>query len=320
MARLRNVMLLMILVTIAVLVLAGLATIMFGRSFSRPIINLSENTEKLANGDLDVAFFVNRKDEIGTLQQSLKSTIDKLREVIIEVVDGSKNVAAASTQMSKTAEHLSLGASKQAASTEEISSSVEEMAANIQSNTENASITEKTSVNTEKSVDKLQATMKLNLDSMQEISKKTDIINEIATQTNLLALNAAVEAARAGEYGRGFAVVAAEVRKLSDYTQKAASEIGVLTASSLGAAEESWNNLEALMPEIQKTVESVREISVSSNEQDAGAGQINNAVQELVGVTSQNAASSEELASSSEELARQSDQLKETIAFFKINA
>ncbi len=310
---------LMFIITIGVLVLAGLGAVIFGRSFSRPLIVLSKKTEKLASGDLNVDFTKNRNDEIGTLQASLIATVEKLQSVITEVIDGSSNVSSASSQMSKTAEHMAQGASTQSASTEEISSSVEEMVANIQSNTENARVTEEISVNTESSMNKLQKTLKENLDSMTEIKAKTNVINEIATQTNLLALNAAVEAARAGEYGRGFAVVATEVRKLSDYTQKAASAIDGLTALSLKTAEESWANLEELLPEIKNTVERVREISSSSKEQDIGAGQINNAVQELVNVTSQNAASSEELASSSEELSRQSDQLKDTISFFKLS-
>jgi len=52
-----------------------------------------------------------------------------------------------------------------------------------------------------------------------------DLIRDIAFQTNLLALNAAIEAARVGEAGRGFAVVAGEVRKLSQATDRAVSQI-----------------------------------------------------------------------------------------------
>ncbi|MCW3789066.1 methyl-accepting chemotaxis protein [Marinilabiliaceae bacterium AAT] len=317
-SELQSLLWLMLIISIGVLALAILGTVVFGRSFSRPLVALAKKTERLASGDLDLAIDKNRDDEIGTLQASLITTLQKLREVITEVIDGSSNVSSASSQMSKTAEHIAQGASTQSASTEEISSSVEEMVANIQSNTENARITEEISVDSESSMNKLQETLKENLEAMKEIKEKTNIINEIATQTNLLALNAAVEAARAGEYGRGFAVVATEVRKLSDYTQKAANAIDGLTALSLRTAEESWENLEQLLPEIKNTVERIREISSSSREQDIGAGQINNAVQELVNVTSQNAASSEELASSSEELSRQSDQLKDTISFFKL--
>nr|WP_321453819.1 methyl-accepting chemotaxis protein [uncultured Carboxylicivirga sp.] len=305
-------------IALITLIIFGVLSVFFGRKLTGSIISLSKSTQTIAKGDLSLQIAINQNDEIGVLQQSLKTTLEKLRSIIEEVILGAGNVFAASEQMAQSAEHISNGANSQAASTEEISTSIEEMVANIQSNTENARRTESTANRTGKGIEQLQETVNKNLTAMEQISSKVAVIKDIAFQTNLLALNASVEASRAGDAGKGFAVVASEVRKLSEFTQKAANEIDEVSTTSLSIAQQSWSEMETILPDIRAILDAIKEILVSSQEQEAGATHINGAIQSLVNITSQNSASSEEMASSSEELSRQAEILKETIGFFRI--
>jgi methyl-accepting chemotaxis protein len=59
----------------------------------------------------------------------------------------------------------------------------------------------------------------------EELSRITELIEDIFEKINLLSLNAAIEAARAGDAGRGFAVVADEIGKLADQASLLSKEI-----------------------------------------------------------------------------------------------
>ncbi len=76
--------------------------------------------------------------------------------------------------------------------------------------------------------------------------------------------------------------------------------------------------LNRLVPDIRKTAELVSEISAACREQDIGAAQINQAIQQLDKVTQQNAGASEEMSATSEELAAQAEELQSSIAFFRV--
>jgi methyl-accepting chemotaxis protein len=278
-----------------------------------------EIAEKIAAGDLE-SDLVHGKGKVVGVLAAMITMRNKLVSVITEVNISSVALSAASQQVSSTAQSLSQGASEQAASVEETSASVEEMGGSINQNSENARVTDGIATESSNSAKEGGKSVAATVQAMKDIAGKITIIEDIAYQTNMLALNAAIEAARAGEHGKGFAVVAAEVRKLAERSQVAASEISELTGGSVKVAEEAGGLLEKMVPDIARTAELVQEISAASEEQASGVGQITSAMQQLDQVTQQNAAGSEELAATAEEMREQSQSLIEMISFFKLQS
>lgn len=330
---------------ITVLAVAGVMTVIivilsifFGNSIAMPIIESASVANKLASGDLTSRIdkkYSARKDEVGTLVNSINTANENLEKMIASIISAMQNLYYATEQISDGNLNLSQRTTEQASSLEEIASTIEETTATISQNTENARHANNTSIESSRFAEKggeLVGDAVSSINEISESSKKIgeiiSVINEIAFQTNLLALNAAVEAARAGEQGRGFAVVAGEVRNLAQRAGTAAKQIGELIRESIGKIEkgtEQANNSGEAIKDIIKSVKNVTqlisEITAASDEQKSGIDQINTAVMDLDSMTQQNAALVEETASASEEMSSQALELMTSMTkTFRIDA
>ncbi|MFB9125296.1 methyl-accepting chemotaxis protein [Paraburkholderia dipogonis] len=286
----------------------------------------------VATGDLSVNIEL-RSGDTTSLMASLKNMRDSLLRVVSDVRQNADGVATASAQIAQGNLDLSSRTEEQASALEETAASMEQLTITVKQNAENARVANELSSNAStiavkggEVVDEVVETMTGINDSSKKIAEIISVIDGIAFQTNILALNAAVEAARAGDQGRGFAVVAGEVRNLAQRSAAAAKEIKSLISTSVERVSEgtalvnrAGTTMVEIVNAIKRVSEVVGEISVASNEQSVGMGQVGDAVSQMDEVTQQNAALVEESAAAAESLRSQAQQLVQTVAVFKLS-
>ena len=279
------------------IVLSFAVSILIATLATLPVKQAIGTIEEIAEGDLTRELRTISRDEIGRLAMAVDSMRMKMGDAV--------------GQCSEMATGLSDSASNQAASIEETSSSVEEIAVTTK---HNAMISEQANTlmsRTKEEIEKANASMVDLSASMREIAMagsetQTLIksIDEISFRTNLLALNAAVEAARAGEAGAGFAIVADEVRNLAKQAAEAAQNTSHLVGKILSRVnlanelvETTAGTFSGVAEGTNKVVEMIHTVSSGSIEQTRGLDHISTAVAQMNAATQKTAATAQELAS-----------------------
>ncbi len=286
--------------------------------------------KEIANGNMCVE--VNVLSDTDHLGLAFERMVKDLNRILGQVEAAVNEVTGGALQISTSSNSLSDGATKQAASIEEISASITELSSQTKTNADNAAAANQLAAETSKAatqgqerMNKLTAAMTQISANAEETQKVIKTIDDIAFQTNLLALNAAVEAARAGVHGKGFAVVAEEVRNLAARSAKAAAETASLIQNSNNQISEgvdiSGSTAEALSmiaENVVKTSATVQEISDASHEQAEGITQIGLGLEQIDTVTQQNTANAEEVASTSDEMSALAQQLQKLVHHFNL--
>ncbi|MHB0841668.1 HAMP domain-containing methyl-accepting chemotaxis protein [Stutzerimonas nitrititolerans] len=306
-------------VAVLALLIGLLAAWLITRQITRPLADTLAVVRNIAAGDLTDQRRIQRKDEIGALQQGVMGMAATLRELIGGIRDSVTQMASAAEQLSAVTEQTSAGMNGQKVETDQVATAMHEMSATVQEVARNAEDASQAASEADREaragdavvseavsqIKRLSEEMLRSTEAMARLESESnrigsvmDVIKTVAEQTNLLALNAAIEAARAGEAGRGFAVVADEVRGLAQRTQKSTEEIEQLVAALQQGTQQVAVAMQNSHELTESSVELTRKAGLALNDITAKVSNIQAMNQQIATAAEEQSAVAEEISRS----------------------
>ncbi len=267
-----------------------------------------------------------------TLKVNTNKVADRVSDIVGQLKQLSRGLRTATGEILSGSNDLSERTTRQAATIEETSAAMEQLAATVQQNVQRADaasgVSQSAKVTAEEGGRVMQETtlaMERITSSSSKISNIIGMIDDIAFQTNLLALNASVEAARAGEAGKGFAVVAVEVRRLAQSAAQASSEVKALIEQSAsevkggsGLVSQAAGTLERILASVQESNSLMDGIAHESRDQASAIAEALAAVRQMDQMTQHNAALVEQTNAAIEQTEAQAAELDRIVEIFTL--
>lgn len=309
------------------------SAVSLNRMLSDMLTQSGDVLSKMAAYDLtseDMREYPGKFNELAASINSIKAILSNM---ILNIQNSSVNVDGGSKQLAEAASMLSEGTMAQASSLQKLVTDVENVAQNINANSDKTIFVNESLGNLDSEIkdgnQKMQefSNVVRTVEEMSEdIKKIVNTIDGIAFQTNILALNASVEAARAGESGRGFAVVAQEIgtlaTKSSDASKKTAELIekcikGIESAKEY--ADITSDSLAKIVSDSNNIANAFDEMSKANEIQAKNANDIRNEIENISQVVQSNTATAQQTAASTEVLSEQAAALKDMTGRFKVD-
>ncbi|MBN2533031.1 MAG: methyl-accepting chemotaxis protein [Spirochaetales bacterium] len=347
-------------ITIGIALFAGFIGMFLARKIAIPLVNLTKTAVRITEGDTKLIATIEGSKEVVRLAKAFNSMTAELRnkaegfkrvndilsEVILKAKEMISNLNSASKEIEAASQEQTTGANQQASGITEVNATLQELTINAKQITTNVSElvysseevikllkeSEKRLLESVTQLEDAGMISKANTTQIQELGKRSVIINEmvelikdVANKTNILSINAAIEASRSGEVSVGFSVVAAEIRELSRETilsakkaEVAAREIREFLDSIIMSSEDEstkvvkssvagkdiFNNIGTIVAKINNNYSFTQKIDVSIKQQENSSIQAAETMRQMA-----------EIARQSAETARQTFEAAKNIVF-----
>lgn len=303
------------------------------RAIAKPIKQMEEVAQRMAQGDLTAQVDYRAGNELGGLAASVNETASSLRATVMRLNEAAEQVARSSAQMSDSSQAIAQGSAEQAMAIEELATNVQSINRVVGKTTDNVLNANENAAGVLAAVERSDGQIARASEIIAAIKENTHSISHLANaiedmsfQTNILALNASVEAARAGNAGSGFAIVAKEIRRLASQASDASKSADQLTERTISSVEEGVSYIATAAESMDGAVEATEsvkammsEIATAATQQLEAVEQIRESMDRLSEVVQENSAASEESAVIGEELADQAEELRQLIARFQLD-
>jgi methyl-accepting chemotaxis protein len=129
----------LILMLFAAAAIGGVTCALFlARLIADPLTQLGLAAEAVSKGDLTIEIKSRSRDEVGWLEHIMRQMVKNLHGMVGQITTTSRTVAVSAEQISASTSQMAKGAEAQSSSTEETSSTMVEMAAQMQALAKNA--------------------------------------------------------------------------------------------------------------------------------------------------------------------------------------